>query len=715
MSDRQDFMESMGVKLKPLKAIKKLRSRSFFTFDCETKDGLKRTQLFCWALAYRTKERKTETIHGFTNLKPLFDFLHASKHDKSRYKIIFSHNLAFDSGFLNLYCQQHNIECKVIKSGSNVIVFSIPEIKLRFVDSLQFLQESQEKAEYNWKVDLKITKEETSELMKELFQNEKWNDETNEKVKPYPIWTKFEKKQLLSHCKNDVCALWSIMNEYRKTIFEIAGLDVLVSQSIASMAMKAFRICMNDSDEREICNPFITLDFKKEGQRSHYMLRDIDASNEEFCRRSFFGGRTEVYDNRIHKNAHYVDKVGMYQYVMKEKKYPKGWGYWSNDIDLLTEMIQGLHENMAGFIECYIEIPESEKYPILPQRLDERVMFTNCTRIGVHTLPELQYAQRRGYKIEPISGFIFDEVADYFSGFITKFAKIKDESKGGKRTGAKLIQNGVYGKFGQAFHRKNLKPFYFTNENDMFDKIDELELEFAEKGLEFKYHASTSLDSKLFILMISQDSLALKPFMNVCIASYITAYARIEITEMLNQMQTLKIPVFYSDTDSLTIPNKNISKLTLGKTLGCWDIEQSFVSVKFVAPKCYFFLKHEIGWDKFGYFVETIKPFLKMKGIEKRKIEEIIAPLKDSDGFVIREKTLEEIEELIREPIQLAERYLCYTEAHRDGTILGTKKLCKHYSLENLKREFKNGQSMAWNDETIPEKYKQFLIDSLSC
>jgi len=142
----------------------------------------------------------------------------------------------------------------------------------------------------------------------------------------------------------------------------------------------------------------------------------------------------------------------------------------------------------------------------------------------------------------------------------------------------------------------------------------------------------------------------------------------------------------------VVIEDKNFERKEENHELGNWEIEQSFEEVKFLAPKCYISIKKG-------------KPYLKMKGVEKRKIKEIV----DFNKKLNRYRNLSEIEEEIREPIQLAEKYMSYTEAHRRGSILNTKKLCKHYSFENEKRNFNSeGKSIAW--ENGDERIEQWLF-----
>lgn len=675
MSDnRQLFHEKRGVNLFGLKGSKTLRKEGFYTFDTETKDGLKGTQLFCWGICWQgqcgTELGKLQVLQGYEDLTPLFDKLSGWK-DKTHYKTVYVHNLGFDVRFLVDYCVRNGYEKKELLSGSHVICFTIEELGVRFVDSLQFLLSSQANAEIDYDIPEIYRKIDCMEIFEKEFRK----------------WTQKDKTTVFEHNANDIKALHCIMKNYRKIMFHIARIDVLSVVSLASLALKAFRVCMGK--DIAIPNPFLYLQYDKELKRKCYKH---EIEEEAFVRATYFGGRCEVFDMNLYRNAKYIDRVSMYPTVMKNRKYPKGWGEWTRDYTELIGIIDGTIP-YEGFIEVIAKPPETEKYPILPERMDKKVCFTNCIRKGIHTVPELRYAYKRGYEITPIRGFIFRESDDYFSKFVDKFFAIKSKEKGGKKKGAKIILNSVYGKFGQAFERKSPVFNYFLTEEEAFDYARD------------KENVHIAGDNKLYITTESKMTVIRKAYMNVCIASYVTAYARIDLTDKLNELDIMGIDIAYCDTDSFTIENIDVNKIVLGNELGDWNIEQSFEEVKFLAPKCYIALKKEEGFDIYGDYQCWNKPFLKMKGIDRDVIDDIVSPICGTDARIIRQKTLAEIEELIREPIQLCERYMTYNESHRFGVLLASKERSKHYSFENRKRKFINGISEPWLDSDLPEKF----------
>lgn len=668
----------------------KPRKETFFTFDVETKDGLLGKEIFCWSLAY-PKDGKMEVLQGHEDLTPLMEFIGRWK-DKSHFRVIYVHNLGFDIRFIANWCAHNNITGKPLITGSNVICYTIDEMKVKFVDSYQFLLESQESAEIRYGVDEELRKINCDKIFN----------------KPYSEWNRFDKRKVLAHNRNDVLALHQIMTKYRLEMFNICGVDVLSKISLASIALKAFRITLNvifdeegvpfmryDKEKRgSIQNPFLFTVYKMDENGKSRVSYQIDRKRESFVRESYFGGRTEVFRTDLLENGLYVDRVSMYPSEMKEKYYPVGIPYWVNDRDKLMKIIDGTIDKL-GFIRARVYHTDKVKtnYPVLPSKIDNKVMFLNADMRGTYTVPELQYAYQIGYEIEPITGLIFEEKRKIFTEFVDTFYPIKQHSKGGKRQVAKILLNSCYGKFGQRFTMKSPTFHYFMKEEDMFDYIQDKDE---------NVHVAKDKDNPLWITTELMETTITHPYQNVAIASYVTAYGRLSLTKKLHELEKEGINVWYCDTDSVVIPRyitrdgKTIDlkpKYTSEKhELGDWDIEKEFDKVKFLAPKAYI-------------SVEESKLKLKLKGVEKRKIKEICET----------SESLTEVEEKIRAPIELAERYMTFAQAHRNGCIIGTRKLVKHYSYDNQKRFIlSDGSTRAWDNTTIcfsnhAEKWMEWL------
>ena len=671
MSTRYDFHERLGVSLKPLRKLTYLHNRGFMTFDVETKDGLKRKELFCWSLAFYTfnqkKEKRIETISGNEkDLHKMFDFIQQKDKRKSMLRTIFVHNLSFEEAFINDYCVEKGLDTFRIDSGPSLLSVSIKELGVKFVDTMQFLLCEQEKAEIDYEVPEEYRKIDCKDLFNKNFE----------------LWSEYDKKRVIEHNKNDVKALLVIMDKFRKTVYDIANVDMLTVNSLASLSMKCFRKTM----KKEIKNPFLFMKFVK-----NKIVYDYEKEEEKFVRNSYYGGRTEVFSLKPLKNIAVIDRVSMFPTQMRNKSYPEGYGYWEYRKNKLEEILDK-KELKEGFIEVDIVPTQEYKYPLFPKRIDGKVMFMNCKLHGVYTIPELIYGRELGYEITPIKGFLFEPTKDYFKNFVDLFFDLKQNGKGSQKKVAKIILNSCYGKFGQQFEQKKIIKKIFKNQTEVdefcmkkFKTIDTESLEELHvkisKGMDFK---------ERFIVSFVENSTMIKPFMNVGIASYTTAHSRIDLHKKYMEFDKKGYDVYYSDTDCIWVNKEALSSMELNHNLGSWDIENEFEMVQIKAPKCYY-----------GKLKGKSDFLIKMKGIPKSKIKELS-----------KLGTMDEIEKEIVKPIEMAETYMKYNESCRNGKIFDSKKLVKLYSYQNTKREFDNeGNSKAYNEETLPYSMKIQMVN----
>lgn len=676
---RIQYFTRNAVFLTQLKELKSLKNRGFMTFDIETKDGLIAKKVFCWSLAYKINKticvlsERNDKTNESCSFNKLFEFLAQKSIDKFHKRIIFVQNLYFEARHLIEFCVLHKYEYFVCNSGSQMLSFIINEFNVKFLDSQQFLQSSQDVAEIDYNINENYRKIDCKELFNLNFKK----------------WSKSDKEKVFQHNINDAKALLEIMSEYRKIIYENAGLDMLNSVSLATLALRSFRVTL----KQKLQNPFITLFYDLEHKRFTYKYQKFE---EQFVRKSYFGGRNEVFNLNLLEKGIYIDRVSMYPSSMKFHKYPIGIGIWENDREKLMNIIKGKTE-IEGFIECEIK-PTKLKYPILPERIKNRILFTNCYRKNVYTIPELKFAFKKGYKIKPKIGFLFEQSDYIFTDFVDKFFKIKSESKGGKRKTAKILLNSCYGKFGEAFERKSVKMHYFLTQKEQIEFLQ------SNENLNIVKNVKNN-ENEIYISIESIDSTIIKSHMNVCIASYVTAYSRLALYEQLEFCEKHNIEVFYVDTDSFTTSNEILKVFKPSKELGGWDIENEFRFVKFLAPKCYIFDCLNSKTQKYEYKI-------KMKGIPKSKLEEIekIAEKyyeSEENDLELRKRGMKFIELMLRQPIQIAERYMTFKESHRSGAIIGSKILTKHYTMSNLKREFLiNGTSNSWNDSNLPIEFR---------
>jgi hypothetical protein len=186
--------------------------------------------------------------------------------------------------------------------------------------------------------------------------------------------------------------------------------------------------------------------------------------------------------------------------------------------------------------------------------------------------------------------------------------------------------NSLYGKFGMDDN------FLITKilDNDEYLKI--------ENNKNYQIHDVLDLDNKTLV-QFKEDNLNTlldngneRHNINIAIASAITAYSRIHMSQFKNNPN---YKLYYSDTDSIYI-DRPLPDSQIGKELGLMKLEATCKKTVFLAPKVY------------GYITEEGKEIIKIKGLKKpdlnlNELESLL--LKDSSKEITQEKWFRSIEE----------------------------------------------------------------------
>lgn len=337
-------------------------------------------------------------------------------------------------------------------------------------------------------------------------------------------------------------------------------------------------------------------------------------------RDAFFGGRTGVCKlyHKVNPGERilYYDVTSLYPYVNKYKDYPAG----VPEILIGKELIDRTVYNINGIIKCLVLPPKSLYHPVLPIKMHSKLLFGLCYKcmidkncdecehndnersfVGTYIAEELRIAVDKGYKIIEIyeaweyQMTKYDKVTNeggIFAEYINTFLKIKTEASGypswckstedkekfvqlfhekegilleedsieknpGLRSLSKLCLNSLWGKFGE---RKEKIKKMFINERDQLLNL------ITDPSYETQSFYSLSSDAILASYRLLDESEMKQPNVNVVIAAYTTAHARLHLYSYLDK---LKEKVLYYDTDSVFfIKNQNDEGLALGDYLG---------------------------------------------------------------------------------------------------------------------------------------------------
>lgn len=286
--------------------------------------------------------------------------------------------------------------------------------------------------------------------------------------------------------------------------------------------------------------------FRREFQNQSILCTDDNIQN--FCRESYFGGRTEVF-KQVGHNLNLYDINSLYPSAML-KNLPLEYIGETNTFDGRN----GFYRIEAYCPEMYI--------PVLPVKTAKgKLIFPTGYIKGVYHTSEIIEAMKHGYTINKvIEGKLFTESNEFFKDYINYWYDQRLKAKKGDFYDytAKLFMNGLYGKFGQKEERKELT---FEPKTEDYEPWGDLEL-FEKYGL---YTETVSRRAN---------------FQLVHIAAAITAMAR---CMLLNYLKANERNVYYCDTDSAFLS----CEIKHGSELGQMKLEKSGFSAKFRGPKNY--------------------------------------------------------------------------------------------------------------------------------
>ena len=447
----------------------------------------------------------------FTDIKLFLDYLLNPDHNNI---FLYSHfGGKYDMLFIleakdYIFSKGYTLEDIIIVSGA-VLSFSIKKYKynkpifcLKFADSYRLLLSSLKKLTEDFNVSHK--KLEFDFKSGKEFKLTKENIEYN---------------------KFDCIGLYEILNLF---FTKYAG-GIGYTLSIASTSLKVF-----------------TSKFLNEP------LFVLNEHIEDFIRRTYYGGRTEVFKKKLSK-GYYYDVNSLYPYVMTFEM-PSGYYY----------EVLNFEKDKIGFYNCDVYIPKNLYIPPIPFKFKNKLIFPTGKLKDVYlTSAELNLLKSVGGDYIIHSGVVFEDKKYIFKDFVNYYYKMKIEAEKNNNKSdrhiSKLFMNSLYGKFGQ--NRENEKYFFLDNKDvDLIRNNYEL----YDFDLNIYYEKQKSKSKNIL------------PYLS----SYITSLARVELYK---HMQSVNFDVYYCDTDSIFTK----TKLKTSSELGALKLEGIAENFKFNAPKDY--------------------------------------------------------------------------------------------------------------------------------
>ena len=313
-------------------------------------------------------------------------------------------------------------------------------------------------------------------------------------------------------------------------------------------------------------------------------------------RNAFIGGLTNaIVLHSQHPDIHYVDYTSLYPFVCKYGLFPLGHptAFYKEDIP----------DTVQGLLKCKILPPKRLYHPLLPTRIDGKLMFVLCRTCGEQGVQadcshtdeeraltgtwvtlEIDKALALGYKmIEKYSAWHFEDTTQYnpeqgtgglWAEYIDLWLKLKQEASGypswcttqdqreqyvsdyklhegiqldpariekneGLRSLAKLMLNSHWGKFAQ--NQDKSKVSYVSDPSEYVAIMTDDTLEVTDLMYANKEHVAIRWRAK-------GEFVEALPNTNVILAVYTTAQARLKLYTLMEQLQER---ILYFDTDSV--------------------------------------------------------------------------------------------------------------------------------------------------------------------
>ena len=369
--------------------------------------------------------------------------------------------------------------------------------------------------------------------------------------------------------------------------------------------------------------------------KTFYMPKDLvfqlSGQPQELIRKSYTGGAVDVYipHNKDNETLYDYDVNSLYPSVMKDNLMPVG-----KPVPFIGE-IRAIEPNAFGFFYCEIISPNNLEHPILQRRIRTPNGLRTIAGLGSWNgwifSAEMVNAIKYGYTFKIIKGYEFKQ-ADIFSKYINKMYNLRLQYPKGDAMNliAKLLMNSLHGKFGM---KTELTKVEILDNNQ--DKVNKYLNKFNSNIMDL-----INLEDKIVLIYntnkfipsddneVFHDDVFHALDVNVAIASAITAYARIKMSQFKNNPN---FKLYNSDTDNIVI-NKPLPESMVGNELGQMKLEHVISKAVFLAPKLY------------GLVEVNGNEIIKAKGLIKSSIKQLTVAdfekllVKDSSRLITHQK-----------------------------------------------------------------------------
>lgn len=285
---------------------------------------------------------------------------------------------------------------------------------------------------------------------------------------------------------------------------------------------------------------------------SEKQLPKFKDSINTYCRRSYFGGRTEIFKPLYQSNKnplYHYDINSLYPSVMRENDF----------IGNIKGIVSSFKENELGIYKLEVECPKNIHIPLLGINHNGKYIFPTGKFSGYFCSPEINKAISLGYKIKVKSGYIFENKGKMFAPFVDHFYNLRKNTQDSvEKIIYKDILNHLYGRLG-------------INQN--------------REQISFYPEAGTKILSEIkmgdYVIRLYSKEKIIRCYSAPAISSFVTSYARLKLYSYFELAGMHSI--YYTDTDSLF----TTTKLHSSGEIGEMKLEAELNSACFLLPKTY--------------------------------------------------------------------------------------------------------------------------------
>lgn len=460
---------------------------------------------------------------------------------KKRVRLVYFHNLGSFDGILLLKYFATNLPsiCNIRSVYRNselyeIIVYENKRVVLRLRDSLKLLPGSLDSLAKTFCPELGV---------KGSFDHKSVEVQNLVKIK----------NESLIYMRQDIRLLGGIMLRAQEIYWKEYKLDFTNYLTVSSLSLAIFRLAYYD--------PKIT--------PIHIPLKNV----EKFIRYGYYGGHSDVY-KPLGYNLYYYDVNSLYPYIMKEFSMPGGKGVWRNNLEGYEL------SSLCGFIQAYVICPPEMNNPFLPfKNSDGTLLFPTGSFVGIYYSEELIFAQKLGYKIYPIKGYLFEMMESPFKDFVSALSAKRQEAQKINDLGLsyiyKRLMNSLYGRFG------------IKDEGTLTEFCDKERHNYLIKHGDIRN--AYELSERFYLVIYTMNSSRISDtkwepprLAAIQMSAAITACARIYMYQFIGRDDC-----FYTDTDSAVLQNPLPPELVDPTVLGCLKLEHELESGLFLAAKSY--------------------------------------------------------------------------------------------------------------------------------